>query len=99
VRDQAGVLAREIRGDDPGWATARRLQSANEFVAQTARSYPDDPVLAALAAQPIQVARDDPKALARAAAVRATRAASGQRRLSRIYELPAEQDEPPPATQ
>jgi DNA repair exonuclease SbcCD ATPase subunit len=97
VRDQAGVLAREIRGDDPWWATARRVQSANEFVAQTARSYPDDPVLAALAAQPIEVARDDPTALARAAAATAQRAERVQRRIARIYELHAEPEKQPDA--
>ena len=94
VRDQARVLAREIRADDPDWATARRVRSANEFVAQAAREYPDDPVLAALAAQPVKVPQGDAAAIARAAAATAQRAARVQSRIARIYELPADPEHP-----
>jgi chromosome segregation ATPase len=49
VRDEAAVLAREIRPTDPAWATERRLDTLAQFLDQAARLYPGDPVLAELA--------------------------------------------------
>jgi len=54
VRDQAAVLAREIRPADPAWATARRLDSLAEFLHRAAEQYPDDPVLKELAGTSIK---------------------------------------------
>ena len=54
VRDQAAVLAREIRPADPAWATARRLDNLAEFLQRASEQYPDDPVLKELAASSIK---------------------------------------------
>ncbi|HME71555.1 MAG TPA: hypothetical protein VKM54_17040 [Myxococcota bacterium] len=81
VREQAAVLAREIRPGDPAWATERRVRSVTEFIAKVARNYPDDPVVAELA-QPEQSA--DP---VEAAALAAQKAARLRDRFTRVYNL------------
>jgi uncharacterized coiled-coil DUF342 family protein len=73
VRDQAAVLARELRPGDPDWATQRRVQSVKEFVARVAKEYPGDAVVAELAAKsaaPPPDGASDPGAFARATALR-----------------------------
>jgi septal ring factor EnvC (AmiA/AmiB activator) len=49
LRDRAETLARQMRPDDPGWANARRVGNLSQLLAEAARTYPDDPVLARLA--------------------------------------------------
>ena len=74
VRDQADVLAREIRPEDPAWATARRLEALREFVAGVASEYPDDPLVADLARAPIRAVLAPPTPdQARAAAEQAAK--------------------------
>ena len=55
VRDQAAVLARELRPDDVAWASKRRLDSLAEFSERVAKEYADDPVAAEVARQAIRV--------------------------------------------
>jgi len=45
-RDQAAVLARELRPDDPEWARRLRVKSLREFLNEVAAAWPGDPVLA-----------------------------------------------------
>jgi len=56
IRDQAAVLAREIRPGDPAWATSRRLESLAQFLRRASEQYPDDPVLQELARTRIEEA-------------------------------------------
>jgi hypothetical protein len=81
VREQAAVLAREIRPGDPAWATERRVKAVTEFIAKVAREYPDDPVVAELA-QPEDAA--DP---VEAGALAAQKAARLRDRFTRVYNL------------
>jgi DNA repair exonuclease SbcCD ATPase subunit len=84
VRDQAAVLAREIRPEDPAWATSRRLAALAEFSERLAKEYPGDPDVVALARAPIRAekpTRDE--ALAASA-----RAAALRDRFEAAYELP-----------
>jgi len=83
VRKQAAVLAREIQPGDPAWATARRVKSVEEFLAKVASEYPDDPVVADLAAQSDQSVGEP----AQAGALAAERAARLRDRFTRVYEL------------
>lgn len=62
VREQLSVLARELRDDDPAWATERRRRTLAETLQRAARTWPDDPWLVALAAAP----RDEADGAARA---------------------------------
>lgn len=84
VREQAAVLAREIRPGDPAWATGRRVRSVTEFIAKVARNYPDDPVVAELARSDEESA--DP---VEAGALAAQKAARLRDRFTRVYELDA----------
>jgi len=84
VRDQAAVLAREIRPEDPSWATARRLQSLSEFVEKVRAEFPDDPVVAEIA-RGVGGAADPTPDRARAAAEKAARLRD---RFAAVYELP-----------
>jgi hypothetical protein len=84
VRDQAAVLAREIRPEDPSWATARRLQSLAEFLERVRTAYPDDPVVAEVA-RGLGSALDATPDHARAAAEQASRVRD---RFTTVYELP-----------
>jgi len=81
VREQAAVLAREIRPGDPAWATERRARAVKEFIAKVAREYPEDPVVADLA-QPEDTA--DP---VEAGALAAQKAARLRDRFTRVYNL------------
>ncbi|HBZ70540.1 MAG TPA: hypothetical protein DEP35_12750 [Deltaproteobacteria bacterium] len=83
VREQAAVLAREIRPGDPAWATERRVKSVQEFIAKVARDYPDDPVVAELARSDEQPSADP----AEAGALAAQKAARLRDRFTRIYDL------------
>jgi uncharacterized protein (DUF3084 family) len=85
VRDQAAVFAREIRAEDPGWATARRIDALDEFVARVAQEYPDDPAIAELARTPVPAEKRPTPEQARAAAVQAARLRD---RFASVYELP-----------
>lgn len=85
ARDQAVALAREIRPEDPGWATARRLDALAEFAERIAREYPGDREVVALAREPVRSAEPTPEQ-ARDAASRAERLRD---HFARIYELPA----------
>jgi hypothetical protein len=81
VRQQAAVLAREIRPGDPAWATERRVRSVTEFIEKVARSYPDDPVVAELAHS------DESTDPVEAGALAAQKAARLRDRFSRVYDL------------
>jgi DNA repair exonuclease SbcCD ATPase subunit len=83
VCEQADVLARELRPDDPTWATARRLDTLLKFLKDVAERYPDDPVVAELAAEPIDVEQPGPGA-AEAGSETARRLRD---RFSNVYEL------------
>lgn len=85
ARDQAASLAREIRVDDPAWATARRLDALAEFADRVAAEYPGDVELAALARDPVRATEPTPEQ-ARDAAFRAERLRD---HFARVYELPA----------
>jgi hypothetical protein len=81
VRDQAHVLARELRAGDPGWARRLRVQTLGEFLREVGRSWPGDAVLAELARRPLPA--DDREA----ALAGAERAAQVRDRVSEVYEL------------
>jgi len=83
VREQAAVLAREIRPGDPLWATERRVKTVREFIAKVARDYPSDPVVAELA-QPDGESVADP---VEAGALAAQKAARLRDRFTRVYNL------------
>jgi chromosome segregation ATPase len=83
VRDQAAVLAREIRPEDPAWATTRRLDSLADFVTRVAGEYPDDAVAADLARAPIRSAEPSTQQ-ARAASEQAARLRD---HFASVYEL------------
>ncbi len=84
LRDQAAVLAREMRPGDPAWAVERRMQSLRQLLAHLAQQYPADPVLAELAQE-----KPSPEAAA-AAAMRA------RDRLNAVYDLAAPEIAAPP---
>jgi len=83
VREQAAVLAREIRPGDPPWATERRVKTVAEFIAKVARDYPDDPVVAELA-QPDGESASDPD---EAGALASQKAARLRDRFTKVYKL------------
>ncbi|HTF36159.1 MAG TPA: hypothetical protein VK714_20955 [Myxococcota bacterium] len=83
VRQQAAVLAREIRPGDPAWATERRVKSVTEFIAKVARDYPDDPVVADLALSGDESVNDPVEA----GAIAAQKAARLRDRFTRVYDL------------
>lgn len=85
LRDQAAVLAREIRPGDVTWASKRRLDSLAEFAERIAVEYPDDPALADLAHAVVRV--EVPVAgQVRAAGEQAARIRD---RFTAVYELPS----------
>jgi len=45
-KDQASVLARELRPEDPDWARRLRVKTLREFMNEVAAAWPGDPVLA-----------------------------------------------------
>jgi len=83
IREQAAVLAREIRPGDPAWAMERRVKSVTEFIAKVAKAYPDDPVVAELA-QPEAGSASDP---VEAGALAAQKVARLRDRFTRVYNL------------
>jgi hypothetical protein len=83
VRQQAAVLAREIRPGDPAWATERRVKSVTEFIAKVAHDYPDDPVVADLAFFGDESVNDPVEA----GALAAQKAARLRDRFTRVYDL------------
>jgi hypothetical protein len=83
VREQAAVLAREIRPGDPAWATERRVRAVTEFIAKVAHAYPDDPVVAELAQ------REDVEDPVEAGALAAQKVARLRDRFTRVYNLDA----------
>jgi chromosome segregation ATPase len=88
VRDQAGVLAREIRASDESWATKRRLAALAEFTEQLAKEYPGDPeVVAAAAAAPARAEHPTTEQIEAAAA----QAAALRDHFQSVYELPSPQ--------
>jgi hypothetical protein len=83
ARDQVTVFARELRPEDPAWATERRLASLRELVIRLEKEWAGDPVLAEAAAE------------LRAAGPSGTEAASASRiamrlgsRFTAVYDLP-----------
>jgi hypothetical protein len=52
-KDQATVLARELRPDDPDWARRLRIQSVREFLGVVGDTWPGDPVLAEVSRTPL----------------------------------------------
>jgi DNA repair exonuclease SbcCD ATPase subunit len=81
VRDQASVLVRELRPDDPEWARRLHLQSLEEFLRDVGQAWPRDPVLAPTARQPLPA---DSKEAARVGAELAARIRD---RVSEVYAL------------
>jgi hypothetical protein len=77
LRDQAALIARQLRPGDPDWATERRLQVLDELTRQASNAYTDDPVLR-------ELARDPPPAAAEQGRERADRLAA---RLTYVYAL------------
>lgn len=90
ARAQAATFARELRPEDPSWATQRRLASLREFARALRLEFPDDPVVAQLAGE---LEGELPPLEAAAAAARL-----GER-FARVYRLdaPAVAAPPPPA--
>jgi hypothetical protein len=86
VREQAAVLAREIRPGDPPWATERRVKSVTEFLAKVSRDYPDDPIVAELARSGEESTSADSL---EAGALAAEKAARLRDRFTRVYGLDA----------
>ena len=84
VREQAAVLAREIRPGDPPWATERRVKSVTEFIAKLSRAYPDDPIVAELAHSGEDSTAGDSL---EAGALAAEKAARLRDRFTRVYGL------------
>jgi len=106
ARDQAAVLAREIRPSDATWATARRLDALAEFSERLAKEYPGDPEVVALAQEPIRASKPTADqvhaAVARAAALRDRfeseydlRAADAARADAQTNDAPPVGSEPP----
>ena len=85
VRDQAAVLARELRPEDPAWASKRRLDSLADFSARVAKEYPDDPLVAEMAGQATPAAEPSAEQVRTAA----EQAARLRDRFAAVYELPS----------
>ena len=90
VRDQAAVLAREIRPEDAAWASKRRLDALAEFAERVAKEYADDPTLADLAHAVVRAEQPDADQV-RAAAEQAARLRD---RFAAVYELPSAEEKP-----
>jgi DNA repair exonuclease SbcCD ATPase subunit len=84
-KDQAAVLARELRPDDPDWARRLRVKSLREFLNDVAAAWPGDPVLAEAARSALPA--DDAEAMR----VGAQLAARIRDRVSEVYGLEAAQ--------
>jgi DNA repair exonuclease SbcCD ATPase subunit len=51
--DQAGVLTRELRPDDPDWAVKLRVRTLAEFLKEVGSAWPRDSVLGELGRRPL----------------------------------------------
>ncbi|HXK21505.1 MAG TPA: hypothetical protein VMS55_02390 [Myxococcota bacterium] len=102
LRDRAETLAHELRPEDPDWANQRRVLGLSQLLAETVRTYPDDPVLVELAHTHLEASKKPDVARA------ATLARSLSDRLCGVYALdtssvatgppaPARAAEPPSA--
>ena len=78
ARDQVALLAREIRPEDPAWATGRRLVTLRELVTRLQKEWAGDPVLEAAVAE---VGSASPERAREIASRLGTR-------FARIYDLP-----------
>ena len=81
LRDRAETFARELRPADPDWATERRVLGLSQLLAEAVRTYPDDPVLAALEHSQVEASKKPDAARA------ATLARSLSDRLCGVYAL------------
>jgi hypothetical protein len=100
-KDQAAVLVKEMRPDDPDWAQELRIRSLKEFLDMVGKTWPRDPVLAEVAKAELPA---DPREATR---IGAERAAQVRDRVSEVYGLadetgtagaPAVAAEPPDAS-
>ncbi len=92
AHDQLGVVLRELRPNDPSWATERRLGTLRELMDRLHKEWSADPVLANAAAELVAVGRPEvPAAKAREVASRISERFTG------IYELRGEPAEAPVA--
>jgi len=90
ARDQLGVVLRELRPNDPSWATERRLGTLRELTDRLHKEWSTDPVLADAAAELVAVGRPEvPPAKAREVASRISQ------RFTDIYELSGEPADAP----
>lgn len=98
--DQADVLTRELRPDDPDWALRLRVRTLGEFLKEVGDAWPRDPVLGEVGRQPL------PGDAREATRLGAELAAQVRERVSEVYglgeapqgaagELPAVATEPP----
>ena len=94
VADQANVLARELRPDDPDWALTLRLASLREFLGQVEERHPHDADLAALSATELP---SDPSAATRVGADVAARVRDHLREVYGLETAHADSDADPPA--
>jgi hypothetical protein len=51
--DQAGVLTRELRPEDPDWAVQLRIRTLEEFLTEVGRAWPRDRVLGDVGRRPL----------------------------------------------
>jgi hypothetical protein len=86
-KDQAAVLARELRPEDPEWARRLRVRTLREFLGEVQAAWPGDPVLAGAAREPLPA--DDREA----ARVGAELAARIRDRVSEVYGLGSDSSE------
>jgi hypothetical protein len=80
-KDQAAVLVRELRTDDPDWAQDLRIKSLREFLGNVGDTWPGDPVLGEMAKTAL------PADLREATRVGAERAARVRDRVTEVYGL------------
>lgn len=90
ARTQGETLAREIRAEDPEWATDRRLEALAEFLDALAEESPQDPVLARLAEHSVARVRESSESAATAGAALAKAASE---RLAFVYGIEPERED------
>jgi hypothetical protein len=79
--DQAGVLTRELRPDDPDWAVKLRVRTLGEFLKEVGSAWPRDPVLGEVGRRELP---GDPREATRLGAELAARV---RERVSEVYGL------------
>jgi len=90
AHDQLGAMLRELRPNDPSWATERRLGTLRELMDRLHKEWSADPVLADAAAELVAVGRPEvPAAKAREVASRISE------RFTSIYGLHGEPADAP----